>query len=499
MSDPFSIIAGGCGLAVQIVDVGIKIKKLYEQFDGAPSSLRDTIDLIQLHVADLSPAIPIDDQADIPPQTAAVLAFSKAYCQKVLEELQGVAGELHAQLEKSQGRGSARRQFATLKIVLKKDVLAQHEARLARASGFLMQAKLSYIMTLVQQLRVEIRVPNAGALMGHPGTGKGRMLEAPDAGNGQEATAYATLKETRSSKRCSLSPGGMRSPRLLGSSRRIGLAQLTGCVEVHFPSRHCQCPRCPGATRGGYHAENDPFWLKVQLPQWICNLVIESSITHSTTGWLHHMTTYRSHNLTASTVIINTIRAGDIPKLRRLFQTRELGPRDLLSTARSCREVTLAAVAIMERQWDVLAFLLNHGADTGRLIILRNSTSRGPHPPSEKSDHRKRRMYSKPIGYSTPIVDFYLESRTGSRPEQILQAYKAVIESTLDENDLGAFFVDDREQSFKAALVDTVLQFEPCLWIIDQARQLLGGILDTSKPLRPKSYDIYLEVINEMN
>ncbi|EJT73745.1 hypothetical protein GGTG_07601 [Gaeumannomyces tritici R3-111a-1] len=129
MSDPFSIIAGGCGLAVQIVDVGIKIKKLYEQFDGAPSL-----------------AIPIDDQADIPPQTAAVLAFSKAYCQKVLEELQGVAGELHAQLEKAQGRGSARRRFATLKIVLKKDVLAQHEARLARASGFLMQAKLSYIM-----------------------------------------------------------------------------------------------------------------------------------------------------------------------------------------------------------------------------------------------------------------------------------------------------------------------------------------------------------------
>lgn len=146
MADPFSIIAGVCGLAVQIVDTGLKIKKLYEQFDGAPSSLADTIDLIQLHAADLNPAIPFGDQAEIPLQTAAVLAVSKAHCQKVLDELQGVAGELHAQLEKAQGRGGARRRLAVLKIVLKKDVLAQHEARLIQASGLLMQAKLSYIM-----------------------------------------------------------------------------------------------------------------------------------------------------------------------------------------------------------------------------------------------------------------------------------------------------------------------------------------------------------------
>ncbi|KAL8393783.1 hypothetical protein RB595_003507 [Gaeumannomyces hyphopodioides] len=488
MSDPFSIVAGVCGLAVQIVDTGIKIKTLYEQFDGAPSSLRDTIDLIQLHAADLSPAIPIGDQAEIPLQTAAVLAVSKAHCQKVLEELQGVAGELHAQLEKAQGRGSARRRLATLKIVLKKDFLAQHEARLAQASGLLMQAKLSYIITLVQQLRVEIRVPDTRAPLHMPDTGRGRILEAPNPGNMQEVAVYTTVKETRSSDQSSSSTGGMRPPRLSGPFRRIGLAQLTGCVEIHLPARHYRCHRCLGAVKDGYNSHNDPFWLRLRLPRWICNLVIESSIIHSTTGWLNHITTYRLHNSTASKTVMDAIAAGDISKLRRLFQTRELGPRDIVT--RYGEELTLVEVAISERQWDVGTFLLNHGADTGRLIILRDPPGPSPHPPLKINGHKKSRRYSGIRGFISANIKVYLESGIGPQQDRTLQARKAVLESTLDENDFSSSF---------PLWVEGLLEFQSSLWLVDQARRLLGGVMDTSKPLRPKSYDVYLDAIDQMN
>ncbi|KLU88289.1 hypothetical protein MAPG_07276 [Magnaporthiopsis poae ATCC 64411] len=496
MSDPFSIIAGVCGLAVQIVDTGLKIKKLYEQFDGAPSSLADTIDLIQLHAADLNPTIPLGDQADIPLQTAAVLAVSKAYCQKVLEELQGVAGELHAQLEKAQGRGGARRRLAALKIVLKKDVLAQHEARLIQASGLLMQAKLSYIITLVQQLRVEIRTPDARIPASLPAPEQRLLLEPPKSGSGQVTTANTTASKTRLSS-CQ---SGSWPSRLLGPSRRIGLAGLTGCVEIHVPARRCQCPRCPDAVTNAQDSENDYFWLKLWLPQWMCNLVIETTIIQSTRGWLYHMATRRVLDSTTSMTVLNAIYAGDIPRLRRLFQTREVAPRDLISELVWPHSPTFVEASIRGRQWTVAAFLLDCGADAGTLTVLRNPPNTGSHalrPRAGCSKFTRKRGF---LSWGTSSTTICGEQYLCSPEEKGLQACQAALDSTLDEDDfLSSSFALDRRNLASQQLAWRIPDLQPSLWLTDKYKRLLSGVMDTSEVLRPEKYEIYVDVVRQMS
>lgn len=155
MAEVLGLVASGISVAQfagSIVTTSLKVKALLDEVKGAPESLRDTLDHIEILTPILCEATTGGDDgagtnSPASPATSNLQqAMQKALkaCQMASEQLELLARSLTSEIDAA--RGSVRRKRAMVKVVLKKGTLVQYETRLQKAVQLLTFAQGTYIM-----------------------------------------------------------------------------------------------------------------------------------------------------------------------------------------------------------------------------------------------------------------------------------------------------------------------------------------------------------------
>ena len=130
MAEMFGAVASGVGIAsfaVQIVDSGMKLNELWNAIKDAPEEikwLKEDIDSINTILQEL------DAQQALTTCTPSATKVCYAACRRTAETLENVVTELENTISRKKRRGS-------LKVVLKKEILASHKTRLSEAKASL--------------------------------------------------------------------------------------------------------------------------------------------------------------------------------------------------------------------------------------------------------------------------------------------------------------------------------------------------------------------------
>lgn len=142
-------IVGTVASAIAIAEVAVKattaisqLKELYEEVQGVPETLQDLVEQVNILTPFVFELERINTIDPILFDDAAIRS-STEYCRASLQKLIVVVDDLRAQVnsDKRLIRG-----LAKVKVVLKKQVLADFEKRLQRVIGMLGSAQQSYMM-----------------------------------------------------------------------------------------------------------------------------------------------------------------------------------------------------------------------------------------------------------------------------------------------------------------------------------------------------------------
>lgn len=124
MAEVLGTVASGlqvAALAANIIAVGLKVRTLYHEMQGAPFEIASSLDDIHL-LAQI-----LEELGKSPMATHIVLLKARSHCEKCLQELQTTLRTLERNLQTSRGFLS---KFLRLNLIIHKDSVAKMEHRL---------------------------------------------------------------------------------------------------------------------------------------------------------------------------------------------------------------------------------------------------------------------------------------------------------------------------------------------------------------------------------
>lgn len=124
MAEVLGTVASGlqvAALATNIVAVGLKVRTLYHEVQGASAEIASSLDDIHL-LAQI-----LEELGKSPMATHIVLLKARSHCEKCLQELQTTLRTLERSLQTSRGFLS---KFLRLNLIIHKDSVAKMEHRL---------------------------------------------------------------------------------------------------------------------------------------------------------------------------------------------------------------------------------------------------------------------------------------------------------------------------------------------------------------------------------
>lgn len=134
MAEVFGIVASGIplgGLIGTIIKAGTQIIALYNEIQDASDQVAFRLQELQL-------------LSRILENSNCISSDARNLCELCLDELHLVLAELQSQIRRSRG---FRRQVASAKVILKKDVMQKLESRLERSIRLLMFANQSHLLS----------------------------------------------------------------------------------------------------------------------------------------------------------------------------------------------------------------------------------------------------------------------------------------------------------------------------------------------------------------
>lgn len=151
MAEILGAVASGFAVAEVGLKVGgtvWKLKKLWEEVHEVPATIQDLMRQIEImdpilcdHESALgnqSIALP----TQLPTRNTAPAMLSAAYCREALNDLRRLVEDLDVAIESEK---KSRRNFARMRVVLKKDTIRGFQDRLERAMRLFQSTQLSYL------------------------------------------------------------------------------------------------------------------------------------------------------------------------------------------------------------------------------------------------------------------------------------------------------------------------------------------------------------------
>jgi len=146
MAEVFATVASGAGvasLAIQNTESALKLKDLWSSLKDAPSDLSSAIDELVV-LANLLDSIRRHNTitaTDNRPDSSWTGCFE--LCERAADKLKNILDDLQGEMQKSRRLGS-------IKVMLKKVVIAKAKEMLASAKSLLISAQLQYSLSGVR-------------------------------------------------------------------------------------------------------------------------------------------------------------------------------------------------------------------------------------------------------------------------------------------------------------------------------------------------------------
>lgn len=124
MAEVLGTVASGlqmAALATKIITIGLKVRTLYHEMQGASAEVAASLDEINT-LAQI-----LEELGKSPMATHAVLLKARSQCEKCLQELQATLGTLERNIQTSRGFLS---KVLRLNIIIHRDALTKMEHRL---------------------------------------------------------------------------------------------------------------------------------------------------------------------------------------------------------------------------------------------------------------------------------------------------------------------------------------------------------------------------------
>jgi hypothetical protein len=141
MAEVFAVVASGVGIAsfaVQLLDSAVKLRRLWTDVKDAPAEVVDLVSEIEVLSRVLGTIKPIHPPT--PGNATFDAVFNQCYsiCEQGARNLERIARDLEMLIKRKKTMGA-------LRIVLKKDIVADHRSRLERAKTSLLLAQQTYL------------------------------------------------------------------------------------------------------------------------------------------------------------------------------------------------------------------------------------------------------------------------------------------------------------------------------------------------------------------
>ncbi|KAG8165490.1 hypothetical protein KVR01_004042 [Diaporthe batatas] len=335
MAEVLGIIASSvqiAGLAGQIAGIGLKIRALYQEIQGAPEELAFRLHEIRLLAGILS------HSNSASPDVAN-------FCERCLSELSLVLLELEAQVTKSRG---IRHKVASTKVVFKKQLIQKLDDRLCRSVQLLQLAANSH-MASSYGLILQNQDFMMSLLKTHFSQADGPVRATPSATlkpsciDPQGAMTKGSNIRTHGGSTIVLKDSNMwslmqtvdRRPRWTWT---VGVPFVTG--TLHFESNDCpdrdhDCsgPDCTVTQRRNENIFRD-IRVRFKFPRWMSNKMLEVISCRSRIGWKQYIRMRnvfpRLDNTPDSPFYLacEDIFFDDIQLLRARIENREVTPWD---------------------------------------------------------------------------------------------------------------------------------------------------------------------------
>ncbi|KAI7782042.1 hypothetical protein LA080_013981 [Diaporthe eres] len=359
MAELLGLVASGLSVAQiagSIVITSLKVKTLLDEVKDAPQSLGYMLGHIELLTNILCEETSSDDQGAsanpplLPATSHLQQAMQKALtqCQAAGKQLEILATDLKSQIDAA--RGGVRKKRAMFKVVLKKAMLAEHEARLQKTVQLLTLVQGAYMLAL-QRAQPEMIVSQLmSALTQSPPSAHGPAMIPHDQSQDQIHSPH-TMTGRRQSTRHNTSA--------LHECWRLGFAKVTGLVRIHTTSRAKDDP-INNSTR------ERTLRIQVQIPAWLCASGLDAVFSQSYAGWdwSLNMYGYLRHGSVEFNLVMDAIHGDDVDAMHRLFQERRCGPLDWIvwNDDSDPLELSMLTYALAVGFWEVSGYLLNYGA-----------------------------------------------------------------------------------------------------------------------------------------
>lgn len=146
MAEAFGIAAGTItigGLTRRLVTSVSSLKRLWNEVKGAPETVKDLIENLELVNAVLSVTEMEFSRLDSPALNERIRKLSMDHCHRAVRELELLVEEMHGKLKSAR---KLKRNFAKLKVPIKKQSIRSYQEKLQHALQILLVSQQNHLM-----------------------------------------------------------------------------------------------------------------------------------------------------------------------------------------------------------------------------------------------------------------------------------------------------------------------------------------------------------------